>query len=74
MDVGAEIQRKVLAITEGSRDFGEIRTLLGGWQAEGIATERLIDEVTDLMLDLRAQNREDDEDFVADVLDVLAGW
>lgn len=74
MDVGAEIQRKVLAIIEGSRDFVKIRTLLDGWQAEGVPAEQLVDELTDLMLDLRAQNRADDEDAVARVLDVVAGW
>ncbi|MCE6997081.1 hypothetical protein LZG04_20070 [Saccharothrix sp. S26] len=74
MDVGVEIQRKVLAIIEGSRDFVKIRTLLDGWQAEGIPAEQLVDELTDLMLDLRAQNRPDDEDAVAEVLDVLTGW
>ncbi|MEV8436291.1 hypothetical protein AB0425_02850 [Actinosynnema sp. NPDC051121] len=74
MDVGVEIQRKVLAIIEGSRDFVKIRTLLDGWQAEGVPVEQLVDELTDLMLDLRAQNRADDEDAVAEVLDVLAGW
>ncbi|MBB5806784.1 hypothetical protein F4560_006552 [Saccharothrix ecbatanensis] len=72
--MGVEIQRKVLAIIEGSRDFEKIRTLLDGWQAEGVPAERLVDELTDLMLDLRAQNRSDDEDAVADVLDVLADW
>ncbi|WP_037329515.1 hypothetical protein [Saccharothrix sp. NRRL B-16314] len=74
MDVGVEIQRKVLAITEGSRDFAKIRTLLDGWQAEGVPADRLVDELTDLMFDLRAQNRADDEEFVLDVLDVLADW
>ncbi|MFE2752389.1 hypothetical protein ACFXGA_10365 [Actinosynnema sp. NPDC059335] len=74
MDVGAEIQGKVLAIIEGSRDFEKIRTLLAGWQAEGIPADRLVDELTDLMLDLRAQNRVDDEDAVAEVLDVVADW
>lgn len=69
-----EIQRKVLAIIEGSRDFAKIRTLLDGWQAEGVPAERLVDELTDLMFDLRAQNRADDEDAVADVLDELADW
>lgn len=69
-----EIQGKVLAIIEGSRDFEKIRTLLDGWQAEGIPADRLVDELTDLMLDLRAQNRVDDEDAVAEVLDVVAGW
>jgi hypothetical protein len=72
--MGVEIQRKVLAIIEGSRDFEKIRTLFDGWQAEGFPVERLVDELTDLMLDLRAQNRSDDEDAVADVLDVLADW
>ncbi|MFE9744273.1 hypothetical protein ACFYOT_05175 [Saccharothrix saharensis] len=74
MDVGVQIQREVLAIIEGSRDFVKIRTLLDGWQAQGIPAEQLVDELTDLMLDLRAQNRADDEDAVARVVDVLAGW
>ncbi|ONI82149.1 hypothetical protein ALI22I_39070 [Saccharothrix sp. ALI-22-I] len=74
MDMGVEIQRKVLAIIEGSRDFREIRTLLDAWQAEGIPADRLVDELTDLMLDLRAQNRADEEDAVVDVLDVLTDW
>lgn len=64
MDV--EIQRKVLATIEGSRDFGKIRTLLDGRRAEGIPAEHLVDELTDLMLDLRARNRADEEDAVAD--------
>lgn len=72
--MGVEIQRKVLAIIEGSRDFREIRTLLDAWQAEGIPADRLVDELTDLMLDLRAQNRADEEDAVVDVLDVLTDW
>jgi hypothetical protein len=72
--MGVEIQRKVLAIIEGSRDFRQIRTLLDGWQAEGIPAERLVDELTDLMLDLRAQNRADEEDAVVEVLDVLTDW
>ncbi|WP_447004974.1 hypothetical protein ACRAKI_36305 [Saccharothrix isguenensis] len=74
MDVGVEIQREVLAIIEGSRDFEKIRTLLDGWQAQGVPAEHLVDELTDLVLDLRAQNRADDEDAVLDVLDVLADW
>lgn len=69
-----EIQRKVLAVVEGSRDFREVRTLLDGWQAQGVTVERLVDELTDLMLDLRAQNREDDENAVGDVLDLVTGW
>ncbi|WP_141979854.1 hypothetical protein [Saccharothrix saharensis] len=73
MDVGVEIQREVLAIIEGSRDFVKIRTLLDGWQDQGIAAGQLVDELTDLMLDLRAQNRADDEDAVARVVDVLTG-
>jgi hypothetical protein len=72
--MGVEIQGKVLAIIEGSRDFEKIRTLLDGWRAEGVPADRLVDELTDLMLDLRAQNRADDEDAVAEVLDVLVGW
>ncbi|TQM81967.1 hypothetical protein FHX81_4357 [Saccharothrix saharensis] len=68
-----EIQREVLAIIEGSRDFVKIRTLLDGWQDQGIAAGQLVDELTDLMLDLRAQNRADDEDAVARVVDVLTG-
>ncbi|WP_367133882.1 hypothetical protein [Saccharothrix sp. HUAS TT1] len=74
MDVGVEIQREVLAIIEGSRDFEKIRTLLDGWQAQGVPAERLVDELTDLALDLRAQNRADDEDALLDVLDVVADW
>lgn len=69
-----EIQREVLTIIEGSRDFVKIRTLLDGWQAQGIPAGQLVDELTDLMLDLRAQNRVDDEDAVARVVDLLAGW
>lgn len=34
----------------------------------------MIDALTALMLDLREQGREDDEDHVMDVLDFLTGW
>lgn len=74
MDTGAEIQREVLAEVEGRRDFDKIRRMLAEWQERGVSAEHLADELTDLMLDLRAQNRADEEDAVARVLETLAGW
>ncbi|QFZ23917.1 hypothetical protein [Saccharothrix syringae] len=74
METGAEIQREVLAEVEGRRDHRRIRAMLERWQEQGVPAERLVDELTDLMLDLRAQNRADDEDAVAEVLDLLTGW
>ncbi|MGM1059723.1 hypothetical protein [Saccharothrix sp. Mg75] len=74
MDTGTEIQRAVLAEIEGRRDFGRIRAVLAHWRERGMGTDLLVDELTDLMLDLRAQNRGDDEDAVAEVLDALVGW
>ncbi|MFC6092841.1 hypothetical protein [Saccharothrix lopnurensis] len=74
MDTGAEIQREVLAEVEGRRDFQRLQRMLEDWQARGVPAELLADELTDLMLDLRAQNRADDEDAVGRVLDTLGGW
>jgi hypothetical protein len=40
----------------------------------GVTRERLIDQLEDLRADLRASGREDDEDVVLEVMDLLTGW
>jgi hypothetical protein len=71
---GVEFRRDVLAVIDGKQDFRLINRLLDEHLAAGVPTGQLIDELSVLMLDLRAQDREDDEEMVANGIDVLTGW
>lgn len=71
---GAKFRRDVLAVVDGARDFRLINRLLDEHLAAGVPAEQLIDELGVLVLDLRAQDREDDEEMVTNGIDVLTGW
>lgn len=71
---GAKFRRDVLAVVDGARDFRLINRLLDEHLAAGVPAEQLIDELGVLVLDLRAQDREDDEGMVTNGIDVLTGW
>lgn len=71
---GVKFRRDVLAVIDGERDFRLINQLLDEHLAAGVPTEQLIDELGVLVLDLRAQDREDDEEMVTNGIDVLTDW
>lgn len=52
----------------------ELRNRVQAMVRQGYEREKLIQELTDFALDLRAVNRERDEDLITDVLDFLTGW
>ncbi len=52
----------------------ELRNRIQAMVSQGYEREKLIQELTDFALDLRAGNRERDEDLITDVLDFLTGW
>lgn len=52
----------------------KLRNRIQAMVSQGYDREKLIQELTDFALDLRAVNRERDEDLITDVLDFLTGW
>jgi len=54
--------------------YEELRKLLKTMVAQGYERKKLIQELTDFALELRAANRENDEDLIFDMLDFLTGW
>ncbi len=52
----------------------ELRNRIQAMVRQGYEREKLIQELTDFALDLRAVNREKDEDLITDILDFLTGW
>jgi hypothetical protein len=51
-----------------------LRNLVQAKVDQGYDRETLNQELTDFTLELRAVNRESDEDLILDVLDFLTGW
>ncbi|MFS8102930.1 hypothetical protein LFM09_37960 [Lentzea alba] len=74
----AELRRQVLAVLDGEPGnepgYFAIKAILVAHREAVVPDEALIEVLTKLMLDLRAQGREDDDDLIADVLDFLTGW
>jgi len=52
----------------------ELRNRIQAMVSQGYEREKLVQELTDFALDLRAVNRERDEDLITEVLDFLIGW
>ncbi|GGU37500.1 hypothetical protein [Lentzea flava] len=69
-----ELRRQVLAVLDDDADYSRIESIVVARREAGVPDDALIKALTDLMLDMRAQAREDDDDLVADVLDFLTGW
>ena len=51
-----------------------LRNLLLNQVAQGKDRETLTQELTEFALELRAANRESDEELILEVLDFLTGW
>lgn len=73
MDDGG-FRARLLASVEAGQSVIEIRPLLVEQLERGVKREDLYQELIDTMLFLRAEGRDDDEDRVADVTDLLTDW
>jgi hypothetical protein len=73
MDDGG-FRARLLASVEAGRSVIEIRPLLVEQLERGVKREDLYQELLDTMMFLRAEGREEDEDRVADVADLLSNW
>jgi hypothetical protein len=69
-----EFRARLLASVEAGLSVIEIRPLLVERLERGVKREDLYQELLDTMLFLRAEGRDDDEDAVADVADLLTDW
>jgi hypothetical protein len=69
-----EFRAKLLAAVAAGQSVVEIRPLLVDQLEGGVKREDLYQELLDTMLFLRAEGRDDDEDAVADVTDLLTDW
>jgi hypothetical protein len=69
-----EFRAKLLAAVAAGLSIVEIRPLLVEQLERGVKREDLYQELLDTMLFLRAEGRDDDEDAVADVADLLTDW
>ncbi|MGK3203310.1 hypothetical protein [Amycolatopsis sp. MEPSY49] len=65
---------RLLASVEAGQSIIEIRPLLVEQLERGVKREDLYKELIDTMRFLRAEGRDDDEDRVADVADLLTDW
>jgi len=54
--------------------FEEVRKLLKIMIAQGYEREKLVQELIDFALKLRAENREQDDDLILEMVDFLTGW
>lgn len=54
--------------------FEEIRNLLKTMIAQGYEREKLVQELINFALRLRAENREKDDDLILEMVDFLTGW
>ena len=70
----AGFRARVLGAIEVETDYRDIERVVREQREAGAADEALIEELTALMLELRAQDRDDDEDVVGELLDYLTGW
>ena len=61
------------ALREGN-PLDALRNLVQAKVSQGYDRETLNQALTDFALDLRAVNRESDEDLILEVMDFLAGW
>ncbi|CCH33090.1 DUF4926 domain-containing protein [Actinosynnema sp. NPDC047251] len=69
-----EFTRAVLEVLDGDRDYRRIHALTVRRQADGVPEGLLIDVLTGLMLDMRSQGREAEEELVMEALDHVTGW
>ncbi|SEF38316.1 hypothetical protein SAMN05421837_12040 [Amycolatopsis pretoriensis] len=70
----AGFRARLLAEVAAGRSVIEIRPLLVEQLERGVKREDLYQELIDTMLFLRAEGRDDDEDAVADVADLMSNW
>ncbi|MGW4526149.1 hypothetical protein [Amycolatopsis sp. NPDC004378] len=73
MDDGG-FRARLLAAVAAGRSVIEIRPLLVEQLERGVKRADLYQELLDTMHFLRAEGRDDDEDAVADVTDLLTNW
>ncbi|MEV0675500.1 hypothetical protein AB0I60_03150 [Actinosynnema sp. NPDC050436] len=69
-----KFRREILRIVEGDHLFAQMKAVIDARRAEGVSDETLIAVLTELMMDMREQEREEDEEFVANGLDEIADW
>ncbi|WP_394360365.1 hypothetical protein [Amycolatopsis sp. SB7-3] len=73
MGVSADFRERLLDIVT-NKLYGQARPLLIEELERGTPRDELYQELLDLMLFLRAEGREDDEDEVADVAELMTNW
>jgi hypothetical protein len=74
MGVDAEFRGRLLDFVAAGLSVPEIRPLLVEQLDRGVKREDLYQELVDTMAYLRAEGRDEDEDRVADVTDMLTNW
>lgn len=73
-ELGPEFRRALLEVIESGEDLHRVRKVLDQQLDIGVSREELIEKLTEIMLELRAEGRETEEDHVADTIDILTGW
>lgn len=73
MAVSSDFRERMLDIVT-NKLHGKARPLLIEELERGTSREDLFEELKDLMLFLRAEDREADEDEVADIADLMTDW
>lgn len=73
MAVSSDFREKLLDIVT-NRLYGKARPLLIEELERGTSRNDLFEELMDLMLFLRAEGREADEDEVADIAELMTSW
>jgi hypothetical protein len=74
MAVDSEFRGRLLVAVEEGQTVPEIRPLLVEQIERGVKREELYQELVDTMAFLRAEGRDEDEERVADVTDMLTNW
>ncbi|MBE1581102.1 hypothetical protein ACFORH_25000 [Amycolatopsis roodepoortensis] len=73
MAVSSDFRVRLLDIVT-NRLYGKARPLLIEELERGTSRDDLFEELMDLMLFLRAEDREADEDEVADIAELMTSW
>lgn len=74
MPVDSEFRGRLLAAVEAGLSVPEIRPLLLEQLERGVKRDSLYQELVDTMAFLRTEGRDEDEERVADVTDMLTNW